>query len=145
MDAKASLDINMILLKWLVIVRKVLAPFPFSERNKIWQTYCRALQDRLRCVTRRLWPRHKMYPSLYTARHMFAAAVKGSYSTVEVAAMMGHASSATATQHYARPPKGEKKMPNVELPMPHLRDISRVNVKVQLFYKLKYKAPRNSV
>jgi hypothetical protein len=41
------------------------------------------------------------YPSLYTARHMFASAAKSAFTQAEVAALMGHGNIATAPQHYA--------------------------------------------
>lgn len=42
------------------------------------------------------------YPSLYTFRHQFSANAKSHLSRSEVAALMGHASDATASRNYAQ-------------------------------------------
>lgn len=49
-----------------------------------------------------LWPRAEKLPTLYSARHGFAAEAKAKFSKEEVAALMGHASTETAGRHYAR-------------------------------------------
>lgn len=57
------------------------------------------------CVKRAaddIWPHRQKHPSLYTARHMFAADVKTIFDKVEVAALMGHASIDTAGDNYAQ-------------------------------------------
>lgn len=59
---------------------------------------CRRL---LSNVADRLWPRRLKHPTLYTARHMFAADVKNVFDSYGVAALMGHASTRTASSHYA--------------------------------------------
>lgn len=63
------------------------------------------LYDACRQIVRRkadaLWPRRARHPSLYTARHMFAADAKAMFDQVTVAALMGHASAETAGKHYA--------------------------------------------
>ncbi len=55
-----------------------------------------------------LWPRRDRVPCLYTARHQFAADAKSALPLPEVAALMGHASDMTATNHYARRVSGSK-------------------------------------
>ena len=64
------------------------------------------LEDRLRVVADRLWPKRMRHITLYSTRHMFAAAAKEVCTRIEVAALMGHAVDQTAIQHYARPRKG---------------------------------------
>ncbi len=63
------------------------------------------LYDACRQLVRRkadaIWPKRSRHPSLYTARHMFAADAKAMFDQVIVAALMGHASAETAGQHYA--------------------------------------------
>jgi integrase len=61
-------------------------------------TNCRQTLNR---AADKLWPYRKQHPALYTARHMFAADIKGVFDQISVAAMMGHASIDTAGQHYA--------------------------------------------
>lgn len=56
----------------------------------------------IRVAALSIWPKRKLLPSLYTARHMFAAEAKKRLPKVDVAAMMGHATDRTAGQHYAR-------------------------------------------
>jgi integrase len=56
---------------------------------------------------RRLWPRRVEHATLYSVRHQFAANAKASGLTrEELAALMGHASNDTATQHYGRKKAG---------------------------------------
>lgn len=47
-----------------------------------------------------LSPRRR-YPTLYTARHAFSSKAKTEFTKQQVAALMGHASSETASRHYA--------------------------------------------
>ncbi|WP_428988882.1 hypothetical protein [Methylocapsa aurea] len=110
---------------WLAIVDSCLAGTVGSDRAAIWEKFYNALGDRLYYVSRRIWNR-KRHPALYTTRHMFAAAAKAVFAPDEVAALMGHKLDTTATQHYARPPRGQRRMPHVELPMAHPRDRGRV-------------------
>lgn len=54
-------------------------------------------------ATTRLFPNRTRRPSLYSTRHQFAADAKyAGNSTEEIAALLGHASDATATRHYGR-------------------------------------------
>lgn len=65
-------------------------------------------RKRLRYVTRHLWPKMEQRPTIYSARHQFAANMKKTgLSKKEVAALMGHKSDASAGIHYAHKSKGE--------------------------------------
>lgn len=65
-------------------------------------------RKRLCYVTKKLWPKMKERPTIYSARHQFAANMKKSgLSKKEVAALMGHKSDASAGIHYAYKSKGE--------------------------------------
>ena len=86
----------------LRIVQEVFTIFPslYAEQGRD------RLQNRLRKYMARavracLGKRDK-YPSLYTLRHQFAANAKANLSQAEVAALMGHASDATAGRNYAK-------------------------------------------
>ncbi len=58
-------------------------------------------------VGRSILGRRKRYPSIYSFRHQFAADAKASgVPPEELAALMGHATDATATFHYARRAQG---------------------------------------
>jgi hypothetical protein len=68
---------------------------------------CRKLLSR---ISKQIWPRRLKRPALYTARHKFGADAKSTYKRDEVAALMGHASTETAYQHYARRHTGSGNM-----------------------------------
>lgn len=60
---------------------------------------------------RKLWPRRKKHITLYSTRHQFSANAKSSgFSTLEVAALMGHAVDITATMHYGRKQAGNEQL-----------------------------------
>lgn len=63
------------------------------------------------------------YPSLYTFRHQFSANAKSHLLHPEVAALMGHASDATATRNYAqsRLANGEVMVRPVQAEVAHVR------------------------
>jgi hypothetical protein len=67
---------------------------------------------RLARVVRRLWPRRRRRPSLYSARHQFRADLASAgRSAVEQAALMGHISTRTAEWHYGRRCHGSGRAP----------------------------------
>ena len=118
---------------WLAMMRDALADLQVSERHDAWSRLRKALQSRLHSICVKLWPRRQRHPTLYSARHTFAALAKPIYSTTEVAALMGHAVDDTATRRYARPAKGSKKPPDVgALPAPHPRDVRRVRMSTRI-------------
>ena len=84
------------------------------------------LYHRVRKIVResakRCWPQRLRRPSLYSARHQWAANAKRVYSKRVVAALAGHASEATAGIHYARRQKGEP----ANLPQAEPQDLERV-------------------
>ncbi len=91
--------------------------------------YLRALSDRLARISRKRWPRRLRQPTLYSARHTFAAISKqAGLSRVALAALMGHALDSTAATHYSRPPKGSLVLPEIVLPQPDPRDLARVRL-----------------
>ena len=71
-------------------------------------------------------PRGSGRVTLYTARHQFAANAKhAGMSELEIAALMGHASTETATQHYGRKRHGRSR-DGVTPVKPHPGDVQRV-------------------
>ena len=78
------------------------------------QDFCsfyHACRKRLLKLNRMLWPRAKRHITLYSGRHQFAADHKAArVSRVELAALMGHASTLTAGRHYARPMHGRRRV-----------------------------------
>lgn len=73
--------------------------FVSQERFEHFYEMCRQCVKR---VADELWPTRQKHPSLYTARHMFAADVKTIFGKAEVAALMGHGSTDTAGENYAQ-------------------------------------------
>lgn len=60
-------------------------------------------------VSRKLWPRRQKHITLYSCRHQFTANAKASgFSTMEIAAMMGHRVDTTATKHYGKKVAGNE-------------------------------------
>ena len=80
-----------------------------------------ALYDRVRDliadVARRTLSKRRKYPTLYTARHMFASTAKANLSKEEVAALMGHGSIDTAGRHYAAARHARDGFPLEVMPM----------------------------
>ncbi len=60
----------------------------------------KALSDLHYKTCRAIWPRRKRHVTLYSARHEFAAIAKLGMRRAEVAAVMGHATDLTASDHY---------------------------------------------
>lgn len=83
------------------------------ESHKFPQTFpdfylgCRKLIYR---ISKQIWPRRLKRPTLYTTRHKFGADAKSTYDGYEIAALMGHASTETAYQHYGRRHTGSGNM-----------------------------------
>ena len=73
------------------------------------------------------------YPSLYTFRHQFAANAKAVFSQEEVAALMGHASAATAGRNYAK--KRQAKSPIGVAPLP--AEVRRVRMPTNSSFALR--------
>lgn len=78
---------------------------------KDWDMHYDRLRGVLRYAAKTLWPKRKKVPCFYTTRHQSQANAKASGKKPnEVAAIYGHASDNTATQHYARASQGDKNM-----------------------------------
>lgn len=68
-------------------------------------TSCR---HRLKNIVLQLWPGRTKLPSLYSCRHQLCADLKGArLPLVEIAAVMGHATDQTASEHYGKRAYGE--------------------------------------
>ncbi|MCO5098684.1 MAG: site-specific integrase [Rhodocyclaceae bacterium] len=76
----------------------------------------------LQNINRRLYGKGRLWISLYSMRHGFSSRVKVSCTPPEVAALMGHASDATASLHY-----GKRRHGGGGLPIKPLKDeVARV-------------------
>ena len=115
-----SQDMVTFIRRWLSVVHAAV------QENR-YSTLLGSMDSLMRDITKELFPKRKRRPTLYTPRHECAARWKAHYvhpdmTTEEktdgrtiIAALMGHASDATATEHYGRPRKREKST----LPIPH--------------------------
>jgi integrase len=78
-----------------------------SQADRDWSSIYSGSRKLLHRITRRIWPRRRRYPTLYSARHQFAADAKAAgLSRAEVAALMGHGTDRTAGEHYGRGSSG---------------------------------------
>jgi integrase len=59
------------------------------------------VRNLIRVVAREEFLGRRVFPTLYSARHVFAARAKATYPKDVVAALLGHASLVTAGRHYA--------------------------------------------
>jgi hypothetical protein len=97
-------------------------------------------------ITRELWPRRKEWPTLYSTRHAAVALWKAHYvrdgqteterleALAVIAALMGHGSDDTATQHYARASAASSKGPAFVLPTADPAEIEKVRQVIDLHW-----------
>ena len=82
-----------------------------SSHTGDWDQHYGRLRAALRYAGLQLWPRRNKIPCFYTTRHQTQADAKASGQRPnEIAAIFGHASDNTGTQHYARASQGDKNM-----------------------------------
>lgn len=75
----------------------------YSKSDGEWFRYFEGCRKTLYKITRGLWPNRRTYPTLYTGRHQFSANAKSAgLAREEIAALLGHASLYTATNHYGK-------------------------------------------
>lgn len=80
-----------------------------------FEGYYKSCADRMTYTTRKLWPHRKKYPTLYSGRHQFSANLKREDTALKViAALMGHGTDRTATEHYGRKNFGQSKGYDIE-------------------------------
>lgn len=84
----------------------ILKHLDFAKRmndNDNWDKYYQGCSNFIKYATRILWPHKERRPSLYSGRHQFSANMKASgCKRNEVAALMGHGTDETASQHYGK-------------------------------------------
>lgn len=87
----------------------------------------KACSCRLWKVTRRLWPNRSTYPTLYSTRHQFSADLKKQGRPCEeIAALFGHATDKTASEHYGRGKYGESRGGSVVPPSEEVERVRRL-------------------
>jgi hypothetical protein len=75
-----------------------------------YRSFYNSCRDILRRTSDSVWPGRSRHPSLYTARHIFAADAKSSFPKEVVAALLGHGSIESASRHYAHSRTGSGNM-----------------------------------
>jgi len=88
--------------KLLNIIRETIQHVQRLKGKGELTTKFRSASRTVNQANRELWPRRKKRYTLYSARHQAAANWKLSFSKEEVAALMGHCSARTASEHYGR-------------------------------------------
>ena len=113
---------------WIAVAKAAKAQGRYDTLND-------TLGSLLHDVTQELFPRRLLRPTLSSVRHAATARFKTAYvatATTEeekqhglamVAALLGHASDATATQHYARAVGGTSRFP---VPIPDPAEVARI-------------------
>jgi len=114
---------------WIAVAKR-------AEAQGRYDTLNDSLESLMRRVTQELFPRRLKHPTLSSVRHAAAARFKKAYvatATTEeemqlgramVAALLGHASDATATTHYARADSGTSQYP---VPVPDPVEVARIH------------------
>jgi hypothetical protein len=107
-------------------------------------------------ITRELWPRRKSWPTLYSTRHAAVATWKAYYvrprqnasdrleALAIIAALMGHGSDDTASQHYARASRASIGGPGLVAPAAEPAEVTRVRQVIDLDFFKKITAKRQS-
>lgn len=74
-----------------------------GDSEEVWDKLYTGCSNLLRYTCRKLWPKRKKFPTLYSARHQFSSDLKASgMKPEEIAALMGHASDLTAQMTYGK-------------------------------------------
>ncbi|UVO26947.1 hypothetical protein [Bradyrhizobium arachidis] len=113
---------------WIAVAKAAKAQGRYDTLND-------TLESLMRRVTQELFPRRLVHPTLSSVRHAATARFKAAYvatATTEeekqhglamVAALLGHASDATATTHYARADDRKSRFP---VPVPDPAEVARI-------------------
>ena len=89
-----------------------------------WDEYYAGISRRLYNITKRLFPKNKKRPSLYSCRHQQIANLKSAgYSLVEIACLSGHLTDVTASEHYGKRRYGNK---GANLPIANPADLGKI-------------------
>jgi hypothetical protein len=112
----------------LTIIRCHLANVKNASASAGYNAFYNGCRDILRRTSDLIWPGRTRHPSLYTARHLFAADAKSTFSKTVVAALLGHGSTESAARHYAHSRTGSGNLQVEPLPA----DVQAVRSKLGL-------------
>lgn len=109
-----------------------------SEFNDLYN----ACRQRIYLANKHIWPYRKKTICLYTPRHQFSANCKKTLNHKSVAALMGHRSAQTATEHYLNSHHGDTSLVILE---PDQKNIELVEVDYEEnpFFKNHKKTKKN--
>ncbi|WP_418319061.1 hypothetical protein [Piscinibacter sakaiensis] len=113
-----TIDLHLASIELLDLIRSFIRTVGKHQGQDFEHMYNR-VRDLIADVSRRTLSKRRRYPTLYTARHMFASAAKTTFSKEGVAALMGHASMETAARHYAAARHARDGFPLEVTPDPH--------------------------
>lgn len=111
-----------------------------------YERYLGTIRRQLWEITRELWPRRAKWPTLYSTRHAAIAAWKSYYlrdgqSDAErlealaiIAALAGHGSDDTTSQHYARPSTSSRKATASAVPEADPAEVQKVRRVIDLHW-----------
>jgi len=114
-----------------------------AEIAGAYKTLLSTLRALMLRITSSLFPKRTTHSTLYTPRHEATARWKAAYvdsATTDderlhglaiVAALLGHASDATATIHYGRPRRGENRSSRFPIPTADPDEVARVRRRLQ--------------
>ncbi len=115
-------DINTILLQLQFTDVSLTHGLLGSDGKLTWTQYYESIRKCLYRAYKVLFPRAESLVSIYSCRHQCIADLKTVYSRAEVAAMVGHATDRTATDHYGKKNYGRRG----RLPKPHPPEVERI-------------------
>lgn len=97
-----------------------------SGKAESWQEYYKYLQSHFYRATGKLFPTESRRVTIYSCRHQFIANLKkAKYTKEEIAALVGHGTDETATEHYGRTKFGRSRK---GLPKPDIGDVNNVRL-----------------
>lgn len=89
-----------------------------------WEDYYSGISGRMYNITKKLFPRSKKRPTLYSCRHQNIANLKNAgYSLIEIACLSGHLTDVTASEHYGKRRFGNK---TTNLPEANPKDLGKI-------------------
>lgn len=89
-----------------------------------WEEYYAGISGRMYNITKRLFPKSKKRPTLYSCRHQNIANLKSAgYSLIEIACLSGHLTDVTASEHYGKRRFGNK---GSNLPQANPKDLGKI-------------------
>jgi hypothetical protein len=112
----------------LAVIRRHRDEVQAAHRAGAYYPYYDLCRNALYRAARRCFPGRRTYPTLYSARHQFAADVKRAHGVLIAAALLGHVTTATSQRAYAQRRVGQDRSGQLiaPLPQPLAHEVERV-------------------